>query len=624
MELGQKRVRNLRVFPFIVVASLLVISSSMSSCSSSDALEKGFREEEYTPASLLRRVETEPERVIEAVAQWHLRRGGESTKSLATEAGTSDEYSRLAEAATMRLATDFLSALERKDWDAASRLKTSLETISFLSFPSFSRASGIAIQALADQRASSIERQKAEVFLSAGWLPPALILLKRSLEVEKGSGIDPLSLAPWIEAIQKRSDPALSAFLDSLIRGGLEGGSGGKGSVEPSFQARGVVTVSVDKGLQIESGVGYPDRVLGSAFQVDASGYYLTNYHVVSSEVDPEYEGFSRLSIRPPDKPEARIPARVVGWNKALDLALIQSAETMPYSFFPGLPARVQAGERVRAIGSPVGLENSMSSGIVSASGRRILQRGEALQIDAPLNPGNSGGPLITESGRLAGIVFAGLRDFQGLNFALPASWIELALPGLYSGGESRNPSLAVAVVRNLDGSFTVSYAPPGSLMLRQQDRILSIQGKKLESLDQGRAQLALMPEGSLCCVELEREGRVIRLPVLVSALEDISPKRLVKTDSVENLIFGISGAVFEHISGSRGQGGTYKLLKAWPGQLADEAGLAEGDVVKIVRVDIDAGSRAIVFDLLVKSPTKGYLEKAMRLGASLELDNIL
>ena len=77
----------------------------------------------------------------------------------------------------------------------------------------------------------------------------------------------------------------------------------------------GTVTIWVDRGIRLERGIGYPDRVIGSGFYIDRRGYILTNYHVIYSEVDAEYEGFSRLYIKY-DKNEEKIPATVVGWDK--------------------------------------------------------------------------------------------------------------------------------------------------------------------------------------------------------------------------------------------------------------------------------------------------------------------
>ena len=199
----------------------------------------------------------------------------------------------------------------------------------------------------------------------------------------------------------------------------------------PVEMLSGAVTIWVNRGIRIEGGVGLPDRVIGSGFFIDQRGYLLTNYHVISSEVDPKYEGYSRVFIRLSDRPEDRIPAKVVGYSRIFDVALLK-AEVKP-NFVFGITdiEELKAGTRVFAIGSPGGLEKTITAGIVSATSRRFLQMGDAMQMDVPVNPGNSGGPLVDETGRMVGIVFAGIEQFQGVNFAIPGYWVLKFLPSL-------------------------------------------------------------------------------------------------------------------------------------------------------------------------------------------------
>ena len=116
---------------------------------------------------------------------------------------------------------------------------------------------------------------------------------------------------------------------------------------------KGTVTIWVNRGMRIEGGVGVPDGVIGSGFFIDKAGYLLTNYHVIESEVDPEFEGFSRLYIRLWDEPDKKIPAKVVGWDKAFDIALLK-VELEPeviFSFSEG--KKYYPGTPIIAIGSP-------------------------------------------------------------------------------------------------------------------------------------------------------------------------------------------------------------------------------------------------------------------------------
>jgi len=130
-----------------------------------------------------------------------------------------------------------------------------------------------------------------------------------------------------------------------------------------------VVTVYVDRGFKLQSGYSVPDRVLGTAFQI-SKGFYLTNYHVIESEVDPSYQGYSRISIRPSGNPQIKVPAKVIGWDEEMDLALIQSEEVAPGTIFLPTTTKFQAGTGF-AVGSPVGLENSVTAGVVSSLSRK-------------------------------------------------------------------------------------------------------------------------------------------------------------------------------------------------------------------------------------------------------------
>ena len=212
------------------------------------------------------------------------------------------------------------------------------------------------------------------------------------------------------------------------------------------------VTVWVDRGLSIQRGIGYANHVIGSGFFIDRRGYLVTNYHVISSEVDPDYEGYSRLYIRLAENPDARIPARVVGWDPVFDLALLKTEITPPEIFQLGSSADLRVGTRIYAIGSPAGLDQTITSGIVSAQDRRLLSLGGVLQIDAPINHGNSGGPIIDEAGRVQAVVFAGIESFEGLNFAIPVELLKLILPQLYAGGLVSHPWL---------GAYGKTFAPP-------------------------------------------------------------------------------------------------------------------------------------------------------------------
>ena len=104
------------------------------------------------------------------------------------------------------------------------------------------------------------------------------------------------------------------------------------------------------------------------------------------------------------------------------DLALVKTELTPRMVFQLGTSDQLKVGNRIYAIGSPAGLEQTLTSGIVSAQKRRLLSLGDVLQIDAPINHGNSGGPIVDEAGRVQAVVFAGIESYEGSTSRFPSS----------------------------------------------------------------------------------------------------------------------------------------------------------------------------------------------------------
>ena len=201
------------------------------------------------------------------------------------------------------------------------------------------------------------------------------------------------------------SIPKSKAELETLAYKNVPGGSvPSVSNASVSDMIKGTVTVFVDKGIKIQRGIGYADAVLGSGFFISKDGYIVTNHHVIADMVDKKYEGFSRLYIKLAEDPDTRVPAKVVGYDKTLDLALLKTEIDAPYVFALGSSSDLSVGDKVYAIGSPLGLEKTLTSGIISSTDRQLFTAGTVFQVDAAINSGNSGGPLIDEKGR---VVFA-------------------------------------------------------------------------------------------------------------------------------------------------------------------------------------------------------------------------
>lgn len=162
----------------------------------------------------------------------------------------------------------------------------------------------------------------------------------------------------------------------------------------------------------------------GSGFVTHVDGWIVTNFHVVEREVEVDVvvypigkDGFEPRTVR---------KCKVAAINPAMDLALVKMdvpKDLQLKTVYLGESDAMQVGDTVYAIGAPIGLDRTVSSGIVSVTNRTFEGRCH-FQITTPINPGNSGGPLFNLRGEVVGVNSAGYRGFQGLNFAIPAKYV--------------------------------------------------------------------------------------------------------------------------------------------------------------------------------------------------------
>jgi S1-C subfamily serine protease len=506
------------------------------------------------------------------------------------------------------------AAIREERWDDAASLARSLSSL------------GLGVEntgmepdfILADAKKSLADGNDLAAFLlavRAHELKPlgfedALLFLKRAVEVKQ----------------RRTSAFFLNAAGGDNIPGELrEYASGNDG---PQEMIKGVATVLVDRGLRIERGRGMPDRILGSAFFVDASGFLITNYHVIASEVDPAYEGYSRLYIRMGDSTSARVPAKVIGWDKAMDLALIKTEIKPEYVF--SIVDRVipRVGDTVLAIGSPGGLEKTVTSGIVSTLGRRFLQIGDVIQIDAAVNPGNSGGPVVDTSGRLVGIVFAGIEQYQGLNFAVPAERLAAALPAMIKGGKAERPWLGLTLSETSRGAeiiYTAPFTPASEHQVGEGTLIRTINGEKV-SASQGALIPALQDTifasrpGELVALETSDGKRRVMMTV---PRPDVPLAEAAKKDSKERIAAPLFGMILSP-SSVKTFSSSYLVKKVVRGSIADEAGLSEQDPVSIRGFRMVEKEGYALMEINVKKRSMGYMETTMQLPAMLDSPDTL
>jgi len=536
----------------------------------------------------------------------------------------------LARAATAGIRADCIEAEAEGDFAHARSLASSLAAAAAdRRVAACMDGDAAATAADAPRIVARLYAEEAETLYARGLAAPAFVLYARAIRAGGAEAPDPDELTRWAaRALAARDRGALRGYCAALEKAGRglpEGAAAFIASRDGLAEMRkGVVTLRIDKGMKIEQGVGMPDRVLGSAFFIDASGYLLTNYHVIESEVDPKYEGYSRLSLRVAEDPEARIPAKVVGWDRLLDLALVKADMRPGYVFSLSDDASMTPGDRIFAIGTPVGLESTITSGIVSAVGRDLLQVGDVVQVDAALNPGNSGGPLVDEAGNAVGVVFASLPEFQNLNFAIPSSWVLKVLPGLFRGGELARAWLGLAVSEGR-GGLDVTYRHPRSADgIGSGDRLVSIDGVEIDDRPMAQALLAELEPGGLVWARVSGlSGDRSMLRRLgerpFSPIEDA-----FSLDRRDRLLAPLFGLDVERRPGTLLEPDAFSVLRVWPGTIADEAGLSKDDPIVLRRFYIVEEGRAAVIHIRVKKRKAGFLESTLQIPAPLEVPGFI
>ncbi len=189
----------------------------------------------------------------------------------------------------------------------------------------------------------------------------------------------------------------------------------------------------------------------GTGFVWDNQGHIVTNYHVVANERGKFYVSFANH--------KDKIEAKVIGFAKKLDIAVLK-AKFIPSGvkpINPGVSKNLQVGQIAIAIGNPFELDYSMTSGIISALGRKIKGVGGVdihgmIQTDASINPGNSGGPLLNSSGKLIGmntLIYSRSGSSAGLGFAVPVDSISRAVPDIIKYGKMITPALGITIFQD-------------------------------------------------------------------------------------------------------------------------------------------------------------------------------
>ncbi|MFM2380312.1 MAG: hypothetical protein RLZZ143_2894 [Cyanobacteriota bacterium] len=293
-------------------------------------------------------------------------------------------------------------------------------------------------------------------------------------------------------------------------------------------------------GSQIpEGGEKQVQRGTGSGFIISNDGKIITNAHVV--------EGADKVTVTLKDG--RTIDGKVLGSDPLTDVAVVQVETSNLPTVKLGNSDSLQVGEWAIAIGNPLGLDNTVTTGIISAKERNGSQIGASdklvdfLQTDAAINPGNSGGPLLNARGEVIGVNTAIIQNAQGLGFAIPIKTAQRIAEQLIATGKVEHPYLGVQMVQltsevkeqladsPMADNWTIPDdsgvllvrvmrdSPAAAAGLRSGDVLKSVGGKNVTDPDAVREIVANTQIGDNLPVEISREGQKINLNIQVGSL---------------------------------------------------------------------------------------------------------
>jgi serine protease Do len=376
-------------------------------------------------------------------------------------------------------------------------------------------------------------------------------------------------------------------------------------------------------------------RSLGSGFIVSENGYILTNNHVVDKA--------DEITVKTANQKEYK--AKVIGVDNETDLAVIKiDAKNLPVAKL-GDSDSINVGDWVLAIGSPFGLEQTVTQGIISAKGR-IIGAGafdDFLQTDAAINPGNSGGPLVDLGGNVIGInsaISTTSGGYEGVGFAIPVNMAKKVYEDITRQGKVVRGWLGVGIQEltpelakhfKVESGVLISQTFKGSPAekggIKSGDVIVEFDGKKITKYRELQSIVASTAVGKIVDVKVMRQGHEEGLQLNIAERKKGKPAEPVVSEDK-----GALGIVVTDITpdikkqfGIQGDNGVI-IVSVQPGSAAADAGVMKGDIIhelngehvkdveefnKINSTSVKKGSEAVL--LIERQDTMIYLAFAVR-----------
>jgi putative serine protease PepD len=284
---------------------------------------------------------------------------------------------------------------------------------------------------------------------------------------------------------------------------------------------KGVVQVTVSSQAQTPFGSSQSQQAQGSGFVYDSSGHIVTNQHVVDGATSISVKFWNGKTYR----------ATVVGTDSSTDLAVLKvdapSSVLQPLSL--GDSSKVAVGDGVVAIGSPFGLAESVTSGIVSALHRQITSPNnfaidDSIQTDAAINHGNSGGPLFNQQGQVIGVnaqIESESGGNDGVGFAIPSNTVRSVVSQILATGKAEHAYLGVSLDGNAEQARIAevrSGAPAADAGLKAGDVVTEIDGSSIGSADELQSVIGAKKPGDTISITYVRGGQSHTVKVKLSA----------------------------------------------------------------------------------------------------------
>ena len=248
------------------------------------------------------------------------------------------------------------------------------------------------------------------------------------------------------------------------------------------------------------------------------------------------------------------------------------------------------------------------------------------MQIDAALNQGNSGGPIIDRAGNVQGIAFAGMVDYEGLNFAIPVEYLKQELPFMYAGGEFNHSWIGCFGRTKRNGGkklgAEIQYVMPGSPArlsgLKKDQVITSVNGEQINSVEDLQGYFRSTTPGTIVKLEFEEDEKP--LFVYLTKRNGEPAREIYESDLIENTFLPLFG--MQLIPASTTSRNTYKIDYVIEGSEADELQFSENDPLTIKDLKVDKNDKYILVQIVTKRHKKNLFDVTMVMGTSFDGPN--